>query len=657
MTVSFAVGLVMMFIVPVRAYIDPSVMTYAIQAVAGIIISASMFAGIYWRRIRSFFKLGRTEQKNNILKDDLSFHDPAAGTDRHSLDFMPEDTKTRLMEEAREQQRTAQKDRSLRTAVLLAITISYLWMFYAPLQLHFSNINEFRFDIYAILPTLCLMFAVGLAAAMLVYSILYKCSRKLFNAVIVFSVIVLAGTYIQGTFMVKNLQVLDGSELIWSGHMWDHIQSLVLWSALFAGFIFLHRRYGNKQFMTIASAISSLLLCALIITNLSSGISNGGFREKQLPVVTADGQYTMSADRNFVVFIIDAADGETFRTLLETTDPEYKEVLADFTFFPNTVGAYTYTEQAIPQILTGRWYEFQKPFEEFVEETMEESALFRRLKEQDYRIGLYEEGLSLSRKSIEEYENVAEGKYRLDNFAEYARSSFCLMWYMYAPFAMKKVFANPGLYTTIRNQARADGNAFMGDNGAFYRALCSAEVTIAEEKCFRFMHIDGAHVPFIWDRNVNRISMDEGSYEQNYQAYMTIVQLYLEKLKSADVYDNTAIIIMADHGYDLEGNGNTGRENPLFLIKGMNESHEFRVSEQPVSYEDLMDIYTGLLDGKSAEELIGYSENDYRDRRIIVFDLTHSEDFYEYYQTGYASDESTMIPTGRVYNKEAPGED
>ena len=647
----------MAFTVQVHAYIDPSVMTYAIQAVAGILISFSMFAGIYWRRIKSFLKLGKPEHKTTVLEDKLTFHDPRSGTDKCSLDFLSEETKALLIEEAEAEQKKAQKDRSFYTAVLLGGTISYLWMFYAPLQLHFSNISEFRFDIFAILPTLCLMFAVGFVTSIIVYGVLYKCSKKLFNAAIVFSVIVLIGTYIQGNFMVKNLQVLDGSELIWRGHMVDHLQSLILWTGLSVLFAVLYRRYPGKRFMRITSIVSGILIVALVVTNISSGLTNGGFRRKELPVVTTAGQYPMSSNENFVVFVVDAADGAAFRTLIETTDPEYRILLEDFTFFPNTVGAYTYTEQAIPQILTGRWYEFQEPFEVFVEKSLDKSPLLEELSSKNYLIGVYEEGLLYNSGNTHGFENVIEGRYRLDNFAEYARSSFCLMWYMYAPFIMKKYFVNPGLYTTIRNQARADGDAFLGDNGEFYKRLRASEISVTDDRCFRFIHIDGAHVPFIWDREVNRIPMKDGSYLQNYQASMTIVKQYLQKLRDAGVYDNSAIIIMADHGYDLEGHGNKGRENPLFLVKGRGESHEFRISEQPVSYEDLMEIYIRLLDGKGSDELIDYAEDGQRDRRIIVFDLAHKDNFVEYLQTGYADDEDTMVPTGREYNEAHPGED
>lgn len=54
------------------AYIDPSVMTYAIQAIAGIIIAVGAFIGIYFRKIKKNVqnKLGIDENKNKEVESD-----------------------------------------------------------------------------------------------------------------------------------------------------------------------------------------------------------------------------------------------------------------------------------------------------------------------------------------------------------------------------------------------------------------------------------------------------------------------------------------------------------------------------------------------------------------------------------------------------------
>ncbi len=53
-------------------YIDPSVMTYAIQAGAGIVIAIGAFVGLYFRKAKKKVnkKLGIDENKNKEVESD-----------------------------------------------------------------------------------------------------------------------------------------------------------------------------------------------------------------------------------------------------------------------------------------------------------------------------------------------------------------------------------------------------------------------------------------------------------------------------------------------------------------------------------------------------------------------------------------------------------
>ena len=74
MVVSGCFGLCCMLFFGVNgnAYIDPSVMTYLIQAVAGIVIAVGAVAGIYIRRAKKKVsdKLGLDENRNKEVESD-----------------------------------------------------------------------------------------------------------------------------------------------------------------------------------------------------------------------------------------------------------------------------------------------------------------------------------------------------------------------------------------------------------------------------------------------------------------------------------------------------------------------------------------------------------------------------------------------------------
>lgn len=68
----FAICFAVLFSVNAMAYIDPSVMTYAIQAIAGIAIAVGAVIGVYWRKARKKInnKLGVDENKNKEVEED-----------------------------------------------------------------------------------------------------------------------------------------------------------------------------------------------------------------------------------------------------------------------------------------------------------------------------------------------------------------------------------------------------------------------------------------------------------------------------------------------------------------------------------------------------------------------------------------------------------
>ena len=70
--IGLAVVSMMMFGVTLSAYIDPSVATYLIQAIAGVVIAVGAAIGIYWRKAKK--KVAKTlnidENKNKDVESD-----------------------------------------------------------------------------------------------------------------------------------------------------------------------------------------------------------------------------------------------------------------------------------------------------------------------------------------------------------------------------------------------------------------------------------------------------------------------------------------------------------------------------------------------------------------------------------------------------------
>lgn len=72
----------------IGGYIDPSVMTYAIQAIAGVVIAIGAAVGIYWRKAKKKMneKLGIDENRNKEVESDEIIINTTSSTDNDIKD-------------------------------------------------------------------------------------------------------------------------------------------------------------------------------------------------------------------------------------------------------------------------------------------------------------------------------------------------------------------------------------------------------------------------------------------------------------------------------------------------------------------------------------------------------------------------------------------
>lgn len=540
-------------------------------------------------------------------------------------------------------------------AAVLTLALSFLLALYGPLELYFTNIREFSFDFFVLFPALCKLFLLLAATGLLAFAFCYALHIRLYDTILVIAAVGFVCTYVQGMFLSGHLPPLDGREIHWNEYLTQDTISILLWLAVGTAAVLLVRRLHMQRMYRLITGLSLFLSSILLVTLITVGIQNGGFAKKYDAAMTKDGEFEMSADQNFVIFLVDAVDSSTFHQLLTSDDPQFADTLSDFTYYPNTVGAYAFTEESIPFIFTGKWYENQEDFVPFVTAAMDESPLLTELKAQNYRLGVYEESLTYDSDNVYAFENAQPLSYTITSFNQLCREELKLVWFKYAPFPLKRL-------TQVRMEhfnwlLKPEGQAerFRANNSDFYEDLRNAEIKTGPEKCFRFIHIEGAHVPFRYDRDVRVIDESRGSYPQNIEASMTIVDAYLSRLKEAGVYDNSVIVLMADHGYGYNRDiPILGRSNPLLAVKGVDEHHDLQISDAPISYEDLQEAYHRLLRGTPGDGVFDAQEGDVRPRRYLGYLYEHEDHMVEYMQQGHASDIETLLPTGNEYVRHSP---
>ena len=549
--------------------------------------------------------------------------------------------------------------RSLLPALTLSFALSFLLMLYGPLELFFPNQKEFYFDVWLLLPELLKGFGLLLVVCMAAFVVCYVIHVRLYDLALLAAGVGFVCTYVQGMFLAGNLPPLDGRAMNWAAYSIQNIYTYILWGVVILLTGFLVWRLKMVKMYRVLTGISLFLSAILLVTGVSVGIMYGGFANDPDVAITTDGEFTMSTEENLVIFVVDAADSRTFQRLLETEDPQFADTLADFTYYPDTLCAYPFTEHSVPYILTGQWYENRGEFTDYVSEAMAVSPLLTRLRQEGYRMGAYEEDLSrYNDDSRMEFENVAEVEFEFTSTKELLKQELKLVWYKYAPFPLKQyVWVYLGDFNRILS-IKGEQENFWAANFEFKADLETAQVETVADKCFRFIHIEGAHVPFRYDSEANLIPSGTGTYDQNMEASMTLVKMYLELLKEAGVYDNTAIMIMGDHGYGYDRAHTTlGRGNALLAVKGIGEQHEtMQTSSAPISYEDLQEAYLRLLDGAAGDQVFDAEPGEDRSRRFILYEYSEEDHMVEYALEGHAFDIENMAPTGQVYQYDPYGD-
>lgn len=642
----FTVCLFFLFTVQAHAYIDPSVMTYAIQAIAGIAIALGTFFNVYWRRLRK--KIGGSDLFGRGYRqtesDELFYDDPVSGT-RIRPDI--KDTAVNIQKERKPFWKKFWSE--YKYALILSAVVAFLVMVFSPLDYYFNNVNDFWFDFGVVLPLLLklwLLVFLALSALLAVCLLLFD---ELYHIVYIGIFALFLCAYIQGNILAGKLPALDGTAIDWSQYHIQMLQSRYLWSLLPLAVLLTARFARMKGFYKLTKYINLAVSAMLAVSLVFAGIQNHGFIKKEYRIGTSDHLFEMSSEKNFIILMIDALDAREFARIMEE-NPEYGEYFRDFTFFPDTVGAYTFTNYAMPQILSGKWMENQTDYQSYVTDAMDNSPLFENLENRNYKMGVYETKLLYNSDNIYRFENYIKGDVCFGSMNAFLSEEMPLFFFKYSPYQLKRYFQPDLQYFYHTMSVRNASEVFSDLNPDFYDKVLNAEVVKTDDKCFRFIHIEGAHTPFRYNPDVVPIPESEGSYEQNVLCSITIMNAYLKRLQEAGVYDNSAIIIMGDHGFNYDNNEYWGRWNPALLIKGIDEQHEFSVSQAPLSYDDLQEAYSRLLDGKTAEESFDAREGDIRERRYMHY--IREEKITEYIQKGYASDADSMEATGRVFERE-----
>lgn len=527
---------------------------------------------------------------------------------------------------------------------IISFVSCYMLFIYEPLVMYCTNKDDFWFDFGIMIgPVMCvfLIFFLSMAVVLTAVSVL---SEKISEVVlmIVFSVFIML--YIQGNFFTNNLPALDGSEVDWGLYTAENVKTLIVCLAVTAVLIFTLIKSDHRKLMVYASGVSLAVFVMLTVSLVTTSVQNDLFKSQSNFIGTANYLNGASSDKNFFIFMVDSQSATEFTQVISERE-ELQHAFDDFTYYPDTLSAYAYTRDSIPFVLSGQLNKNEEDFGDYSRNALNGSPFFKELDSRGYDFYLYDHLVWQGEKSynIQNSPNIKDPNI---NFRIFFDQEMRYVWFKYLPYIFKGAVGIENL-----DFGRSLGDVFNWRNDVLYKELKNAPISKTSGAQFRFIHAEGAHVPLDMDESMERI--EHGTYLQKTAATATLISAFIERLKEYGVYDNSVIIIMADHGYQpatgKPDNYILSRFNPILLIKGFDEKHELVYSDKPVSYLDLPQAYTDLLDGKQSSEL--FSDAAYpRTRTVIWYEIYSEEHMVEYQTDGKATEWDKFKETGEVFD-------
>lgn len=535
--------------------------------------------------------------------------------------------------------------KNLSIAYVLSFAVSFMLFIYEPILMYTNNINDFWFDLITMLKPVLFWGGIVFAAQIIVYTVLYFLYKPAYKGVVIIEFILFVATYIQGNFLAGHLPVLEGSTINWNEYIGDMVISAILLVVISAITIFCTIRFKFEKCSKVYSYIS-LAITAMILTSLLSVLltTENVFLTKDEFYVTTNNINKASKDQNLFIFVLDTMESKVFYEILENSE-KYSNILDDFTYYPDTMGAYNLTRDSIPFIISGIWNENETEYVEYYKKAINESKLLNELNKRNYNINIYDAEVPIYRDDVENFENY---KFVV-KYTSFIKQELKYILFKYLPYYLKP-FSKIDTLDFAACKETKDATLFTWDDRNFYDSIRTTDLEIINEKYFNFTHLEGAHVPYNYDKNLEKT--ENGTYSSKVEAMLIIIDEYLNRLKESNTYDNSAIIIMADHGCNINDNYNTNtNQNPILFIKGINEKHTtMNKSEIPVSFEDLNEAYMQLLNGKTGEEVFENIDKN-KKRRLIHYNFSEEDHMVEYEQTGKAWEDSTLVLTGREFNR------
>lgn len=430
-------------------------------------------------------------------------------------------------------------------ALPVMLCLCFTVLFFGPVEITASSADSLVFG----LADTALVTGIFSFAVVIVSSFLLAALRgRIFNytASVIFAATL--GSYIQGNFLSGRMGALTGDAIAWQEYTGAMLGNLAVWAIVLLAVFFL--LYLNKKIWTNALQLISCLLVVMQLAGLGSILAsqqNGETPEKE--VYLSEREITdFSKNKNVLVFLLDRLDYDYIEQVL-AQDSGFFDRLDGFTSYTNAIAEFARTRPGASFMLSG--FEegaYRMPAEEYFEKqwTAGGRNLLADLTAAGFTVDLYGDTLGMigSGRGVEQYvSNLSTAEEKL-NYVQLLKNVLNLSFYRYAPQAMKPFFwcytddVNRGLYP--------ESGRYEIDEAKY--APRFAQLQLKEQNYFKFYHFNGPHPPYTLKEDGTRSAGKETDAVRQLKGSFRILYKLFDQLKAEGIYEDSAILILADHG-------------------------------------------------------------------------------------------------------------
>lgn len=601
------------FVKPAYAYVDPSVMTYAIQAFAGVAVALSTVLGVVFRRTRKklFRVLGIDENARKDVDPRLHRADASGDIVRTGVDDVIDRNAAVSNASAR-----GQFDYSLKTRIGLAAIVSgflsFTLCFAAPAEIVSASAGSLVARLVDVLPVIVGMF---LLVWILLVAVACLFKKRAFAVVVAAVFSVALSCYTQALFMNVGLPQADGGVVNWDDYTTITVLSAAAWIALITVSVVAMIRYPRKAQMGFCLvALAFVVVQGAGVASLFVGESGASNVAGRTMMVSEKGLLDVSAKTNVVEFVLDNYDTALLEQAV-SEEPEMFDGFEGFTWFKDSAGSMIPTRYGNVFLLTGVLPREDEPFSAFLANRYARSPYLGDIRKADYDVGVYSDTLGEQYLSADEAiqhlyrytSNIAPlDRDAMDVPATAASLLRCAL-YRDLPWLVKPLawFYTDEVNRSMFGSGRAasDKTPYLMDDGSLLSRLRTEGLsTNDQDASYRYIHVIGAHDPFSLDRNGEEVGVGNSNPLDQAIGSMKIVETYINELKQLGVYDQTTVIVTTDHGSWWCQEGEIDQpKSPIVLFKPAasvagGRDKPLTVSESPVSAGDIL---------ATVEEVIG----------------------------------------------------